>query len=127
MRKRMAHHACRAGATQRTLPGAHAILGRHPAHCLRSCQGPLMSATATCPRCATQFDGRKALLWGGVAPFYSPFSRRTVALKVRCPYCHHVFATPDIELFGFLSPNGYRVVVIGILVVCVVLAKYLPH
>jgi hypothetical protein len=86
-----------------------------------------MSATATCPRCATQFDGRKALVSGGVSPFYSPFSKRTVALRVRCPYCHHVFASPDIQLFGFLSPNGYRVVVIGILVACVVLAKYLPH
>ncbi|WP_421568085.1 hypothetical protein [Stenotrophomonas sp. PD6] len=86
-----------------------------------------MSATATCPRCATQFDGRKALLNGGVPAFYTPFAKRTVALRVRCPYCRHEFASPDVQLFGFLSLNGYRVVVIGLLVACVVLAKYLPH
>jgi hypothetical protein len=86
-----------------------------------------MSATATCPRCATTFNGRKALLWSGVAPFYSPLTKRTVALRVRCPYCHHEFASPDVQLFGFLSLNGYRVVIIGLLVLCVVLAKYLPH
>jgi len=86
-----------------------------------------MSATATCPRCSTQFDGRKALLGGGIPAFYSPFARRDVALRVRCPYCHHEFATSDMRLFGGrLSLNGYRVVAVGLLVVCVLLAIYLP-
>ena len=90
-------------------------------------QGPRMSATATCPRCATQFDGRKALLGGGVSAFYSPFTRRNVALRVRCPWCRHEFATTDVRLFGGrLSLNGYRLVAAGLLVACVLVAIYLP-
>jgi|GEM_PF-625825 len=86
-----------------------------------------MSATATCPRCTTQFDGRKALLGGGIPAFYSPFAKRDVALRVRCPHCRHEFATPDVRLLGGrLSLNGYRVVAVGLLVVCVLLVIYLP-
>lgn len=42
-------------------------------------------------------------------------------------HCNHVFATEDVRLFGGrLSLNGYRVVAVALLVVCVLLVIYLP-
>lgn len=85
-----------------------------------------MAKFATCTACSTRFDARKALVSAGGLRSTNAMYQRDVALTVRCPYCHREFSTSDVQLFGFLSPNGYRVVVIALLVIVVGLIWWLP-
>jgi len=85
-----------------------------------------MSEAEVCPRCSVHFSARKALVSSGVGLTQNVFPGKDVQLKVRCPHCLHIFSASTLRLFGFLSANGLRWVVVGILVLCVVLANYLP-
>lgn len=85
-----------------------------------------MSNRETCPGCAAVFDSRKALVRSGVPMFFNAITPRHVQMQVRCPNCGHHFAARELRLFGVLSPEGLRWVLVGILVVCVLLVFVLP-
>ncbi|MET4616186.1 putative C2H2 Zn-finger protein [Stenotrophomonas sp. 2619] len=85
-----------------------------------------MSNRETCPRCAAVFDSRKALVRSGVPMFFNAITPRHVQMQVRCPNCGHHFAARELRLFGVLSAEGLRWVLVGILVVCVLLVFVLP-
>lgn len=85
-----------------------------------------MSEAEICPKCSACFSARKALVSSGVGVNQNVFPGKKVKMKVRCPECLHVFPASTLRLFGFLSANGLRWVVVAILVACVVLAKFLP-
>ncbi len=40
---------------------------------------------------------------------------------VRCPDCKHVFSARNLKLFGFVSPNGIRLVLLAVIVMCIAL------
>jgi len=85
-----------------------------------------MSNRENCPRCAAVFDSRKALVRSGVPMFFNAITPRHVQMQVRCPNCGQHFAASELRLFGVLSPEGLRWVLVGILVVCVLLVFVLP-
>lgn len=85
-----------------------------------------MAKLTTCNGCSTRFDARKALVSAGGLRTTNAMYQRDVALQVRCPNCRREFTTTEVSLFGFLSPNGYRWVVVALLVVIVALMFWLP-
>jgi len=75
----------------------------------------------TCPKCTAHFEGRGALLWGGIATSHG-FALPAASSKVRCPSCGCVFAAKNVRFFGFLSAPALCFVllagvVLGLLVV----------
>ena len=40
---------------------------------------------------------------------------------VRCPDCMHVFSARKLKLFGLVSPNGIRLVLLAVIVMCIAL------
>lgn len=85
-----------------------------------------MHQPATCPHCSATFDARKAVIGTGGLRETNAVYQREVTLRVRCPTCTRTFSTNRVRLFGVLSPNALRVVVVGLLVVVVGLAFVLP-
>lgn len=61
-----------------------------------------MQGFEICPRCSAHFEGRRALVFGGVATSHG-FTLPAASSKVRCPRCGHVFSGRNIRYFGFLS------------------------
>ena len=75
----------------------------------------------TCPICAAHFEGRDALVWGGVATSHG-FTLPAASSRVRCPRCGCIFAAKNIRVFGFLSAPALCLVllagvVLGLLIV----------
>ena len=71
----------------------------------------------TCPKCSAHFEGKDALLWGGVAT-YRGVVLPGASSKVRCPGCGFVFEARNVRFFGFLSaPALCLVLLAGALVV----------
>jgi len=78
----------------------------------------------TCPKCGAHFPANDAwahrsALVGVLAPGWQSLDTR-----VRCPGCAHVFPAEAIRYFGFLSPNGMKVVVGSIILAIVLGATY---
>ena len=65
-----------------------------------------------CPKCSAHFEGRSALLWGGVAT-YRGFTLPGASSKVRCPGCEHVFEAKNVRFFGFLSSPALCLVLLA--------------
>lgn len=61
-----------------------------------------MKGFEICPKCLAHFEGRSALLWGGVAT-YKGFTLPAASSKVCCPRCGCIFADKNVRFFGFLS------------------------
>jgi uncharacterized C2H2 Zn-finger protein len=85
-----------------------------------------MIAMERCPECATEFDARRVLVRSGLPMFFNALTPRKVEMPVRCPNCRHVFAGQQVRLFGFVSPDGLRWVLLGVLALCLVLVFVLP-
>lgn len=81
-----------------------------------------------CPKCSAHFEGRSALLWGGVAA-YSGFTLPAASSKVCCPRCGYVFAGRNVRFFGFLSaPALCLALLVGVMaaVLVIVMASEAP-
>ncbi|MEH6565283.1 MAG: hypothetical protein V7756_08180 [Halopseudomonas sp.] len=76
-----------------------------------------MQESEVCPNCSAQFIARKALVSGGVPIGFNVFTLSDVAVMVRCPQCGQVFSARKLKLFGFLTPNGIRSVLLGVIII----------
>jgi hypothetical protein len=80
-----------------------------------------MKGFETCPKCSAHFEGRSALLWGGIAT-YKGLTLPAASSKICCPGCRYIFASKDVRFFGFLSAPALGLVlltavVLGLLIV----------
>lgn len=78
-----------------------------------------MRELEVCPRCSAGFAARSALVSGGVPLGFNIFTLSDVSVVVRCPGCWHVFSARKLKLFGFVSPNGLRWVLLAVILICV--------
>ena len=74
----------------------------------------------TCPKCSAKFAARGAVVSWGRPLGFNVFTFSDISVAVRCPECWHQFPSQTIRFFGFLSPNGLRWVLVGILAICFV-------
>jgi len=75
-----------------------------------------MKGFETCPKCSAHFEGRGALVWGGVATSRG-FALPAPSSKVRCPRCGCIFAGNNVRFFGFLSAPAVCLVLLTAVVV----------
>jgi uncharacterized C2H2 Zn-finger protein len=80
-----------------------------------------MKGFETCPKCSAHFEGRGALVWGGVATSHG-FTLPAASSKVCCPRCGYIFPAKNVRFFGFLSAPALclvllTAVVVGLLIV----------
>ena len=80
-----------------------------------------MHELEVCPKCSAKFSARSALVSGGVPIGFNVFPFSDVSVMVRCPDCMHVFSARKLKLFGFVSPNGIRLVLLAVIVMCIAL------
>lgn len=79
-----------------------------------------MTGLETCTGCSARFDARAALVAWGVPAFFNMFNTSGVSLLVRCPNCGRQFRSRKIKFFGFMTPNGFGVLIVAILLLCLV-------
>lgn len=80
-----------------------------------------MHEPEVCPRCSAEFPARSALVSGGVPVGFNVFTFSDVSVMVRCPDCGHAFSARKLKLFGFVSPNGLRGVLLAVILICIAL------